>query len=223
MTMKERLQRLTRAQRLLANGVPLKIDRDDENAGLLMRQIGGVTESYAFDLKGGRSGYILSLRIVITQVLFTIAEITLELPWTNHGLSLIDDPRTSGVRYDQYWFPHNRTLAFERGAVINHFVNVQRPLRRGKTLEGLLLCVGSESIPEAFVHGVQFPGSVIVLDQYDNQYSTEVIFWADRSELAVGNERNRVSRPGLFSKRDPSPVHSRSETNTAGQPELRTI
>ena len=56
MTNKERLQIKSRARRLLNNGVPLRIDPDDEGADLLMRQIGGETESCAFDL-GYKSGY----------------------------------------------------------------------------------------------------------------------------------------------------------------------
>ena len=206
---REQLQRLNRARRLRANGVPLKIVRDDEHAGLLMRQVGAETESRAFDLKDGRTGYIVPIRITITQSVFTIADIALELPWADHGLSLIDDPLTSGARYNYYWFPCT-DLAFERGAVINHCVDVQRLLRRGRTFDGLLLWVGSEPIPEAFVHGVCFPASVVVFDQYDDPHRCEVIFWADRSEGGTRDPRKGQSRPGLFSKRDASAVHSQS-------------
>jgi hypothetical protein len=214
MTNKERLQIKSRARRLLYNGVPLKIDRDDEDAALLMRQVGGETESYALDLKHGQSGYIINMRMYININGLTIADIFLELPWKDHGLSLIDDPLASGPRYGMYWFPCDDPLAFERGAVINHFVNVQRQLRRGKTIEGLLLWVGSESIPGAFVHGVSIPASVIVLDQFDNRYTSEVTFWADRSKRMACDKRKGKSRPKLFSKRDPSPVHSQTGTDT---------
>jgi hypothetical protein len=208
MTTKEQLQRQNRARRLLANGVPLQIHRDDEDAGLLMRQIGALPESCAFDLKDGRSGYVVNTTITVTQEVFTIAGITLELPWTDPELLLIEDPIKSGARYNHYWFPGNDTLAFERVAVINHFV--RRLFRRRKTIEGLLLLVGSEPIPDAFVHGVLFPASVIVLDQYGNPYESEVDLWTDRSERRARDKQIRKSRPRLFSERDPSPVHSRS-------------
>ncbi len=213
MTTKERLQRLNLARRMLAVGVPLNIDRDDENTGLLMRQIGAVTESGAFDLKDGRTGYMVHMSITITQGVFAIAGIALELPWTDCGISLIDDPRESGARYNRYWFPGNDTLAFERRAVINHFVNVRRLRRRGTTIEGLLLLVGSEPIPDAFAHGASFPASIVVVDQYDNSYKCEITLWADRSERGARDKQTRKPRSRLFSQRDPSPVHSRSGTD----------
>jgi hypothetical protein len=214
MTNKERLRTKSRARLLLNNGVPLNIDRDDEDAALLMRQIGGETESCAFDLRYEQSGYILNMGICITQSVFTISDIFLKLPWTDDGISLIDDPLASGARYGQYWFPCDDFLAFERGVVINQFVNVHRPLRRGKSIQGLLLWVGSEPIPGAFVHGVSFPASVIVLDQFDNPYISEVTFWTDRSKRVACDKRKGKSRPRLFSKRDPSPVHSQAGADT---------
>src|SRR6266849_7363407 len=146
MTTKEQLQRLNLARRLRANGVPLEIDPDDDNAGLRMRQIGADPENCAFDLGDGRPGYRVNMSMTITKGGFTIAGIVLVLLWTDCGLSLIDDPLESGARYGHYWFPGNDTLWFERTAVINHFVNPQRQFRRGKTIEGLLLWVGSEPI-----------------------------------------------------------------------------
>ena len=41
-------------------------------------------------------------------------------------------------------------------------------------MEGQLLWVGSETILDAFVLGTRIPASVIVLDQYDNRYPSEV-------------------------------------------------
>lgn len=154
------------------------------------------------------------MSLYITHNGFAIADIFLKLPWTDDGLSLIDDPLVSGARYGQYRFPCDDPLAFERGAVINHFVNVQQQLRRGKTIEGLLLWVGSEPIPAAFVHGVSFPGSVIVLDQFDNHYISEVSFWADRSKQVACVKRKEGLRPRLFSKRDPSSVHTQTGKDT---------
>ncbi len=203
---KERLQRLNRARRLRANGVPLQIDRDDEDAGLLMRQMGALTDSCAFDLKDGRSGYIVNIRITITHGAFTIADIALELPWTDRGLLLLEDPLENEARYGRYWFPGINTLAFERTEVINHAVNSRRLFRRGKTIEGLLLWVGSEPIPDAFVHGVFFPASVIVLDQYDNRYPFEVDLLTDRSQRGTREKQIRKARPRLFSRPDPSLV-----------------
>jgi hypothetical protein len=131
------------------------------------------------------------------------------LPWEDRGVSLIEDPVRSQARYGSYWFPGNDSLAFERTAVINHAVNMGRLLRRGKTIEGLLLWVGSERIPGAFGHGVRIPASVIVFDQFGNPYPFEVTLWTDRSEQRARDKYTGVSRPGLFARRDPAPVHSR--------------
>ncbi len=216
MTTKERLQRLNLTRRLFANGVPFEIDPEEEDTGLLMHQIGADLENCAFDLRDGGSGYIVNMTLTITHGAFAIAGIALELPWTDCGLSLVEDPLESGARYNHYWFPGNNTLAFERNAVINHFVNVRRLLRRGTTIEGLLLWVGSEPIPDAFVHGVLFPASVVVLDQYGNPYPFEVNLFADRSESGARARQLKKSRPRLFSQRDPSPVHSGSRTDPIG-------
>src|SRR5713226_1846876 len=216
MTTKERQQRLILARRLRANGVPLEIDGEEEAAGLRRHQIGADPENCAFDLRNGGTGYMVNVSLTITQRAFALAGIALELLWTDCGLSLIDDPLESGARYGHYWFPGNDTLAFERRAVINHRVDVRRLPRRGTTIEGLLLWVGLEPIPDAFLHGVHFPATVVVFDQYDNRYPLEVSLWANRTERGTGDKHSRKSRGRLFSKRDPSPVHSRSGTNPIG-------
>ena len=69
-----------------------------------------------------------------------------------------------------------------------------------------MLWVGSEPIPDAFVHGVFFPASVIVLDQYDNPYPFEVNLWADRGERGTRDKQIRKARPRLFSRPDPALV-----------------
>lgn len=214
MEKKVRQHREILARRLANNGVPLTIEREDEDAGLLIHKSGAEMENCAFDLKCGRSGYMVSIRITVTHEPLTMVDIFLGLPWTDPGLSLIADPLESGARYGQYWFPGNDTLAFERRVVVNHVVNINRRLRRGGTIEGLLLWVGSEPIPDALVHGVRFPASVIVLDQFDNRYAFEVSMWADRSEFRALNKQKVTSTPGLFSRRDRSPDRSQPRTDT---------
>jgi len=206
MTKKVRQQREMLARRLANNGVPLTIERDDEDAGLLMRQIGGLLENCAFDLRGGIAGFIVSMSITIKQNTFAIADILLELPWTDRALSLIEDPLESGVQNESYQFPGNYTLAFDREVVINHFVNVQQLLPKGKTIEGLLLWVGSESIPDAFVHGASFPARVVVVDQYNNRFPHEATLWSDRSGRRVREKVKERSRTPLFARRDVVPV-----------------
>lgn len=157
---------------------------------------------------------MVNMSITITQSELAIAGIFLGLPWMDHGLSLIEDPLVTGARYDSYWFPGADTLAFEREAAINHVVNVQRLLRRGKTMEGLLLWVGSEPIPAAFVHGSRFPASVIVFDQFDNPYTSEIVLWTNRSRREVRDKHKRRVRPSLFSRPDPSTFNSKSRSDT---------
>ena len=211
MRKKEQGQRAMLASRLFANGVPLKIDRDEENPGVLMRQIGAVLENCAFDLKYGGAGFIVSMSITITQHAFTIADIFLKLHWTEHGLSLVEDPLEGASLYGNYGFPGNPTLAFPREAVMNHFVNVRRLLPCGKTIQGLLLWVGSAPIPLAFVHGATFPATVTVVDQYENRYPYEVTLLADRSERGAREKleekiKAKKVSPRLLDQRDPVQV-----------------
>jgi hypothetical protein len=209
---KELLREREALARRLANcGVPLAINGKDEDPSLLMRQLGAVMENCAFDLKYGEAGFIVNLSITITQNVFAIADIFLELPWPDPWLSLIEDPLEGASLYGNYGFPGNRTLAFDRKTVINHHVNVQRLLHRGKTVEGLLLWRGSEPIPDAFVHGASFPATVIVVDQYDNRYTSELTMWADRGGRQVREKLSKEAspkraRPGLFERPDPIPV-----------------
>jgi hypothetical protein len=206
MTKKMRQQREMLARRLANNGVPLTVERDDEDAGPLMWQTGGLLENCAFDLKSGIAGFIVNMGITIKESTFAVADILLELPWTDRALSLIKDPLESGAQNESYQFPGNDTLAFGREVVINHFVNMQRLLPKGKTIEGLLLWVGSESIPDAFVHGASFPATVVVIDQYNNHFPYEATLWSDRSGRRVRDKVKERSRTPLFARRDVVPL-----------------
>jgi hypothetical protein len=201
---KERRQRHSLQHWLRANGVQLHMD--DEDAGLKMRQTGAEFQSSAFDLNAGGTGYMVNISITITHSEFAIADITLELPWADTGVSLLEDPRQSGAQFDRYSFPGDETLSFERMVVMNHAVNEGRPLRRGQTMEGLLLWFGWKPIPDEFVQGVFVPASLVVFDQLYTSYPLEVDLWIDRSAKGARDKRKRKSRPGLFSQPDSSPV-----------------
>jgi hypothetical protein len=106
--------------------------------------------------------------------------------------------------------PGNRTLALREAVInLNHFANVKRLLNCGKTIQGLLRSVGSEPIPAAFVHGVSFPATIIVVDQNGNCYPSEVKLWADRSEGGLRKKPapktldSTIMRPKFFSLKKP--------------------
>jgi hypothetical protein len=193
---------------MLEQGVPFNMEREDKDASILMDQIGTDWVNHAFDLREGLPGYIVNMRITVIRNGFAIADVVLELPWTDCGLSLIEDPHESRALYNHYWFAGGDTLSFERSAVINHHVDACERLRRGTSIEGLLLWVGLKPIPDEFVHGLHFPASVIVFDQYGSSYASEVTLWADRSGRVAREKHKKRSRSPLFSKRDRSPVRS---------------
>ena len=97
-----------------------------------------------------------------------------------------------------YQIPGCVGLRYSRDAVINH----RRLLKRGYSLNGLLLGYGYESIPDSFRHGATIDARVVLIDEMGHGFSEPVQLWADRSAKIGRRRSKKISGPGLLEKRD---------------------
>ncbi len=126
---------------LIASSPPSKIHIDC---------IGGVSETSAFDLNPGGTGYMLSLRLTVLRKPFAIAAFDLELPWTRTPVIWLSDPADGDGPHNTYRFPGRHSPEFPRDVVINHRANPQRNLSPGRCIEGLLLGYGLDRFQIVF-------------------------------------------------------------------------
>jgi hypothetical protein len=204
------------ARRLCASGVPLSVDDAWQQNILRMRQIGRPSDSRAFDLGTGATGYIINVNIQIDSSNLSISDIYLELPWEDLSISLLPDPVGIAAGYRDYRFYGKKFSFIEIGRteVLNHELIRPKLFRSGTKFQGSVLWSGMASIPNAFVHGGISPARVIIFDQFDESYAFQVSLWIDRRHKWSPKKHDRNSRPSLFSQRDFSPVYSRSEVDT---------
>lgn len=198
-------KRIEVAHRLRAVGVPLEIDVDDGECGLLMRQIGGEADSFAFVSKCGGTGYVVSMSITFVLPGFAISTIDLELPWSDHSISLLEDPLKTGDIYGEYCFPGETSYKFQRSLAINHHADVTRMHPRGKTIEGFLLWTGMNPVPDDWPLWKKIPAFVTVYDQFCITYRYPVTLLDSRDKKSFPRERRKSVREPLFGCRDPEP------------------
>jgi len=167
--------------------------------GLLIYQVGGVTESSVFDLDCGYgTGYRLSLHAAVGLPAFGILGWVLDLPWEDSQFQWLADPKEYFSREEMYQVPGCATLRYPRDEVINH----RKVLKRGHALDGLLLGYGFESMPESYRHGEMVDASLVLIDELNRGFSTQVHLWVDRSAKMNPKRAKKSTRPGLFEKRD---------------------
>jgi hypothetical protein len=203
--------------RLAAAGCPLSADQDPSRPvqvsgrGLIIRQVGDLISTRAIELDCGGTAYTIDLRIVSdlpgVTALFAFA---LELPWEDPQFCWLSDPIESNPHESSYRLPGCDGLEFSREQVLNHRLASRGKLKRGSFLEGLLLGFGGAPLPEFYRHGSMFAANLVILDQFDHRYESEIIFWTDRMvsiDQAGSKEKlaRRSGRKSLFDQRDDSP------------------
>jgi hypothetical protein len=197
------------ARRIRAAGVPIYIQEDDSAAAnsssdeLFIRQFGGITESAAFDYYGG-AGFVIYLVITIGVPAFAISAFELQLPWTNK-IRWLEDPSAIDGIPRAYHFGHNNAIEYGWSEVLNHRADVRRIIPRGHSLEGCLLGIADEGIPNSIGHGAMIPGTLSVLGQFGRPYASEVSLWADRSQWISHAGPKQRSRRSIFDYPDRVP------------------
>jgi hypothetical protein len=199
-------------RRLIAAGCPLDIKQgvldkpDTPPRGLLIHQVGGVFETKAFDLNCSGTGYILDLEIASNVPgLVAIRYFTFELPWQDPRFCWLPDPADSRTEKHPYVFPGTNGLEYPREVVINHRTSGRGRLRRGEILDGLLLGMGFESIPDSFRHGGMVDTTLCIVDQFGRRFSSKISLWVDRSRKLHPRPPKRPRRR-LFQRVDSETV-----------------
>jgi hypothetical protein len=82
--------------------------------------------------------------------------------------------------------------------VINH----RQIVKRGHCLDGLLLGVGDESIPDSYRHGATIDASLVLIDEMGRGFSTPVQLWVNRIAKIDRRRRKKTTREPLLEKED---------------------
>jgi hypothetical protein len=166
------------------HGAGILIHAEEKPDGLLIRQYGGCCESAAIAYRGVATLVVLYLAITVDRPRFAISGFDIELPWEG-GVQWLEDPRETDERSPDYRFGMEGIPEFNRGQVLNSFADVRRMISRGRTLQGCLLAIKDQPMPDAFQHGTTIPAVVIVSDQFFREYRRPVSLWADRTQAPV--------------------------------------
>ena len=106
----------------------------------------------------------------------TVCDCELTLPWnTPEEIDVLQNPKTY-KEYDlvpPYDGPQSRFL--------NHWLTDKVALRRGQVVEGLVVAIGSTSIPERYVSGMRVNVMFSIKDQFDNEYQLSINVEVDRT------------------------------------------
>jgi hypothetical protein len=197
------MERRDLVQQMLQLGIPTDVTRADLIASnppskIRIDCIGGVSETSAFDLDPGGTGYMASLSLTVLGKPFAIAAFDLALPWMRTPVIWLSDPADGDGPHNTYQFPERHSPEFPRDIVINHRANAQRNIPPGKCIEGLLLGYGFDAIPDCFQHGGDIVGRLGVVDQFGQEHSAEISFWIDRSAKISSKKLSRPPRESLF-------------------------
>ena len=158
---------------------------------LISQEGSGITESSAFDLYGGYgAGYMLSLRIATDLPALEIYDWRLKVPWEDPQFQWLPDPPDN-----IYEFPDHQT--YPRDAVLNH----RRVLHRGRSLDGLLLGFGFESIPDSYRHNEFICASIVLIDGMGRRFPESVQLWVNRAARRDRKTTKKNTRRRLFENR----------------------
>ncbi len=191
------------ARRLHSAGILIHVEERAEtrvpDGGLLIRQYGGFCESTAIAY---RYATLVMLYLVITvdRFRFAISGFNLELPWEG-GLRWLEDPREIDVRSRDYRFGFEGIPDFDRDHVLNHFADVRSMISRGRTLQGCLLGVNHQPMPDVFQHGATIPAFITISDQFFGKYRRPVSLWANRMRVPI--RKSLAPRRSLLDRKDP--------------------
>jgi hypothetical protein len=142
---------------------------------LAIHQSGTLNENTVFDLEFGITGYLLSVAICNdSKRIIRPREIRLEMAWPEPQFRWVEDPSRKIPKEFTYSFPPGGPEGFERMDVLNHRLGGKGRLCPGDCLEGLLLGVGQEPIPEIYDDRQVLRSRLFIFDEQGNRYESPV-------------------------------------------------
>jgi hypothetical protein len=200
---------LALAGQLLDAGIPLDGDVLEEAAArtcsrLSVFQSPNFIETNVFDLESGGTSYILSVALHNeSDQVVRLQAFRLGIPWWENSFRWLEDPfRKSEYTYS---FPAPGPAGFERDVVLNHRLGDQGRIMPGDWLEGLLLGVGDEPIPEEHCDRQRIEMPLSIFDGQGNRYQLDARFYvsrAKRREIRQPRVRSARPRARIFAERD---------------------
>ncbi len=171
---------------LRSKGIPLDEEvleaMQDASRRPHIYQTGTVVENTIFDLHSGGTGYMLSIAIHNdSNRIVSPHEYRLEMLWFEPEFRWLEDPWRKEPREYAYSFPKPRWAPFEREVVLNHRLGRNGRINPDGWLEGLLLGVGREPIPEKYHARQRLQTRLLVFDGRGNRFETDLNLLVDRS------------------------------------------
>jgi hypothetical protein len=180
MGMKISATELLRARQLEALGVPL----DDEvlaksqeaSRGLWISQDPNIPQTTIFDTISGGTGVIISLSICNeSDQMIRISAARLDIFWCKQ-VRWLDDPLRKAPVKHYYSIPMPDFPRFERDAILNHRFGPNGKLFPGDQLDGFLLGIGVEPIPDQYINRALFEARLWIFDGRNHRYIVDLEF-----------------------------------------------
>jgi hypothetical protein len=192
---------------LQALGVPLDgaiLERlRTAELGLQIQVFQSAIDCTIFDAQLG--GTFLMIHVVISNDsprVIRLNQCRIELPWHDTEFRLLEDPWRKMPREDCYSSPKVPTLSFEREAVLNHRFGHQGRLNPGDSLDGMILGVGSQGIPDKYHHRQGVDVQLVIIDEQGKMYQESARVMLNRSEqLKRQKEARRASARNQYKKK----------------------
>jgi hypothetical protein len=204
------LEALALARQLRDAGIPLDGEVIEEAANrtcsrLSVFQNSNFVETNVFDLESGGTGYMLSVMVHNeSDQVVQLQAFRLEIPWWENSFRWLQDPFRESPRQYTYSYPAPGPAGFERDIVLNHRLGDQGRIMPDDWMEGLLLGVGDEPIPEELSDRRRVRIPLSIFDGRGNRYHLDARFYVSRAkgrkipEPEVHPTRANV---GIFSER----------------------
>jgi hypothetical protein len=199
MLRKRTSQEATAARRLQELGIPLEFD-ENQCRSVLIRQHGSQFENCAYELGCGATAYVLNVSVTSRLSNLCMPYVYLTVPWPDRFFYWLEDPAETDGKVANYRIP-GFDVWYERNMVVNHRFGLRQPLRRGSSIQGLLLGFGGP-IPAEFKQGMTVPVRLIVVDQFEEEYHQELELWIDRTEGLARQMSRKPKRKPIFGVHD---------------------
>jgi hypothetical protein len=184
MTIKISPKELLRAKQLETLGIPLDEEVMERSQyayqGLTLDQDPNPLQTTIWDSESGGTGIVIDLfvRNDSDQVI-RLSAARLEIPWCNQ-IRWLEDPFRSAPHKYFYSFPNSDLQSYGRDTVLNHCFGRNSALFPRDPLDGLLLGIAAEPIPDKYRDGQLFEARLSIFDGRKNAYAINVKFLVSR-------------------------------------------